>query len=101
MFARDVLAPQRALRGPAFTAMFHRLSFPDALTRSSGLYVLAVSGLLLLGYLFGEMSQAARLEEPNNIDRTVHTWLVRNRDEWKAFTPLFHLITRFGDAEVA
>ena len=47
------------------------------------------------------MSRAARLEEPNNIDRTVHAWVVRNRDDWQALTPLFRLVTRFGDSEVA
>ncbi len=81
--------------------MFHRLSFPAALIRSTGLYALAILGLLLLGYLFGEMSRAARLEEPNSIDRTIHAWIVHNRDDWKMLTPPFRLATRFGNAEVA
>src|SRR3954452_8606400 len=81
--------------------MFHRLSFSAALGRSAGLYALAILGLLLLGYLFGEMSQAARLKEPNNIDRTIHAWVIRNRDEWKVLTQIFRLVTRFGDSEVA
>ncbi len=97
----NVLPPQRAVRGPAFPTMFHRLSFPAALGRSTGLYALAILGLLLLGYLFGEMSQAARLEEPDNIDRTIHDWVLRNRDDWRALTPIFRVITRFGDAELA
>ncbi len=81
--------------------MQHRLSFDAALFRSLGLYALAFLGLLALGYLFGETSRAARLKEPNNIDRTVHAWIVRNRDDWRAPTPLFRLVTRFGNAEVA
>jgi undecaprenyl-diphosphatase len=81
--------------------MLNRLSIPDALFRSTGLYAAAILGLLLLGYLFGEMSEAARLDEPNNIDRTTHAWLVRHRDDWSALTPLFRVATRFGDSEVA
>jgi len=77
------------------------LPLAAALVRSSGLYALAFLGLLLLGYLFGEMSRAARLEEPNNIDRTVHAWIVRNRDDWRSLTPAFRLVTRFGNSEVA
>lgn len=65
------------------------------------LYSAALLGLLLLGLVFEAMGEAARIDEPTDLDNAVHRWVVSRRPDWPWLTTLFRWATCFGNPDVA
>jgi undecaprenyl-diphosphatase len=66
-----------------------------------GLYALAFGALVVAGLVFGEMAEAARRTDPDDIDLHIPAWVRAHADEWPGLTRLFRATTALGNFPMA
>src|SRR5438067_2104533 len=64
------------------------------------LYGVALLGLVVLGYAFGETAKAARLQMPGDVDLTISAWVRANAGRWPWLTQFFQVVTVLGNFAV-
>jgi undecaprenyl-diphosphatase len=65
------------------------------------LYGLAFGALVVAGLVFGEMAEAARRTDPDDIDLHIPAWVRAHANEWPGLTRLFRAVTVLGNYPTA